>query len=81
MVSGNGQHDCYDHAVVFLSIRAYQDANLLSHICTKALDMFYFFGRLKEGLTAFFKFTELLVFLDGCLSCRKASYRYAEGGA
>ena len=28
-----------------------------------------FFGRLKEGLTAFFKFTELLVFLYGCL-CR-----------
>lgn len=44
-------------------------------------DMFYFFGRLKEGLTAFFKFTALLVFLDSSLCCRKAGYRYAEGGA
>ena len=34
-------------------------------------DMFYFFGRLKEGLTAFFKFTELLVFLYGCLCCHR----------
>lgn len=44
-------------------------------------DMFYFFGILKEGLTAFFKFTALLVFLDSSLCCRKAGYRYAEGGA
>lgn len=43
-------------------------------------DMFYFFGILKEGLTAFFKFTALLVFLDSSLCCRKAGYRYAEGG-
>lgn len=50
-------------------------------IAPVVFDMFYFFGILKEGLTAFFKFTALLVFLDGSLSCRKAGYRYAEGGA
>lgn len=51
--------------------------------CTASVvfDMFYFVGRLKEGLTAFFKFTALLVFLDSSLCCRKAGYRYAEGGA
>ena len=50
-------------------------------IAPVVFDMFYFFGILKEGLTAFFKFTALLVFLESSLSCRKAGYRYAEGGA
>lgn len=60
-------------AIIFCSQREY--------IAPVVFDMFYFFGILKEGLTAFFKFTALLVFLDSSLSCRKAGYRYAEGGA
>lgn len=40
-------------------------------IAPVVFDMFYFFGILKEGLTAFFKFTALLVFLDSSLCCHR----------
>lgn len=60
-------------AIIFCSQR--------ERIAPVVFDMFYFVGILKEGLTAFFKFTALLVFLDSSLCCRKAGYRYAEGGA